>query len=234
MDQLFLFSVSLGTFIQAIAKQGGMSMTNGYDVDFVLPSSLNTYLNPWIGNVMGPTNGSNQGGLIKMLCDEAQLPNVQAATGQMSGRFLGESQINYAYSKFYSDLSLTWMCDADRTPLKFVTGWHSYIFNGGDPDDPKTSERGLSKIKAIGPRPLNRAVRLEYPEQYMCTEMRITKTEKNGSAPNGRASVCYILQNAYPYSIDSVPLSYGTSQITKVTANFYYQKHTVVFGDGTK
>ena len=226
--------MSLDTFIQSIAARGGMSMTNGYDVDFTLPSDLATYLNPWVGDVTNANSPSDKGIMIKLLCDEAQLPNVQAATGQMSGRFLGESQINYAYAKFYSDLSLTWMCDADMIPLKFVTGWHSYIFNGGDPDDPKTSERGLSAIKGITPRPLNRAVRLRYPEQYMCTEMRITKTEKNGAAPNGRASVCYILQNAFPYSVDSVPLSYGTSQITKVTANFYYQKHTVVFGDGTR
>ena len=52
-------------------------MTNGYDIDFSLPSSLNNYLKPWIGDVMGASDGSNQGGLVKMLCDEAQLPNVQ-------------------------------------------------------------------------------------------------------------------------------------------------------------
>lgn len=216
-----------------------MSMTNGYDIDFTLPSSLNNYLKPWVGNVMGPSDGSNQGGLIKMLCDEAQLPNVQAATGQLSGRFLGESQISYPYAKFYGDVSLTWMCDADMTPLKFVTGWHAYIFNGGDPDDPITANndgrptRGLASIKNVAPRPLNRPVRLEYPERYLCPMMRITKTEKSAVAPNGRAGISYILQNAYPYSVDSVPLSYGTSQITKVTANFYYQKHTVVYGDAT-
>ena len=41
----------------------------------------------------------------------------------------------------------------------------------------------------------------------------------------------YILEDIYPYSIDAVPMSYGTSQITKVTANFYYTKHTVVYND---
>jgi len=225
--------VSLDTFLQSIAQRGGMSMTNGYDVDFNLPSSLANYLNPWVGDVTNARSPSEKGIMIKLLCDEAQLPNVQAATGSVSGRFLGESQVNYPYAKFYSDLSLTWMCDADMIPLKFVTAWHSYIFNGGDPDDPKTSEAGLNTIKNITPRPINRAVRLKYPEEYACPTMRITKTERNGVAPNGRASVTYILENAYPYSIDSVPLSYGTSQITKVTANFYYQKHTVVFGDAT-
>lgn len=207
-------------------------MTNGYDVDFTLSSEVEDYLKPIIG---GKYTGkeTDQTGLIKMLCDEAQLPNVQAATGQLSGRFLGESQVNYPYARFYSDLSLTWMCDADMTPLKFVTGWHEFIFSGAEQNSkPTTSARGLSAIKGVKPLNNHRTVRLKYPKEYLCTEMRITKTEKNGGAPNGRASVSYILQNAFPYSVDSVPLSYGTSQITKVTANFYYQKHTVVFGDG--
>ena len=223
--------MSLNDFLGAIAKQGGMSMTNGYDIDIELPSTLANYLNPWVGKI-NTSSTSDKGVLIKWLCDEAQLPNVQAATGTINGRHLGENGINFPYAKFYSDLSLSWMCDADMIPLKFVTGWHGFIFNGGDPDDPKTSGRGLTTIKGITPRPINRAIRVEWPERYMAPYMRITKTEKNGGAANGRAPVSYILENAYPYSVDAVPLSYGTSQITKVTANFYYQKQTVVFGDG--
>ena len=37
------------------------------------------------------------------------------------------------------------------------------------------------------------------------------------------------MEECYPYSIDSVPLSYGTSQLTRVSANFYYAKHSVVY-----
>ena len=44
--------------------------------------------------------------------------------------------------------------------------------------------------------------------------------------------ISYILENAYPYSIDAVPLSYGSSQITRVNVNLYYSRHTVVYGDG--
>lgn len=208
-------------------------MTNGYDVDFELPSRLADYLNPWVGKVTNANSPSDKGIVIKLLCDEAQLPSIQTATGQISGRFLGENQMNYAYARFYSDVSLTWMCDADMIPLKFVTGWNSYMFNGGSPDRPKTSGRGLNAIKSQEPYAIQREVRMKYPVEYLCQKMRITKTERNGAAPNGRASISYILENAFPYSIDSVPLSYGTSQITKVTANFYYQKHTVVMGDGT-
>jgi len=212
-----------------------MSMTNGYDIKFNLTGDLKSYMDSiGIGTVGGAVDASNQGGLIEMLCDEAQLPNVQAATGQLSGRVLGENQVNYAYAKFYSDLSLTWMCDADMTPLKFVTAWHGFIFSGegGDDDRPVKGPTGLTGMLSQAPLSSSRAIRLNYPEKYLCPTMRITKTEKNAGAPNGRAPISYILENAFPYSVDAVPLSYGTSQITKVTANFYYEKHTVVFGNG--
>ncbi len=245
MDQLFLFSVSLDTFIQSIAKQGGMSFSNGYDVEFNLPNTdkkkgsglgLTDYLKEKCGiiGIGGSTNATNMGGLVQMLCDEAQLPNVQAAVGQLSGRVMGESQISYPYARFYSDLSLTWMCDANMIPLKFLTGWHNYIFDGNENDAPINKEKSnLQAVKNTQPNPITRAIRLKYPEQYMCQKVKITKTEKGRSAPNSRVPISYILENVYPYSIDSVPLSYGTSQITKVTANFYYQKHTVVLNDGT-
>jgi len=229
MDQLFLFSVSLDTFIQSIAKQGGMSFSNGYDVEFY---SFSTQLTNNLGEFIGPVATGDEtktSGLIQMLCDEAQLPNVQAAVGQLSGRVMGESQISYPYARFYSDLSLTWMCDANMIPLKFLNTWHSFIFNGNDSaqDGPRSSDPGLINMKKAKPNEFNRPIRLNYPEQYMCN-LRVTKTEKGRGAPNERSAVSYIMENIYPYSIDSIPLSYGTSQITKVTANFYYQKHTVV------
>ena len=63
--------------------------------------------------------------------------------------------------------------------------------------------------------------------------VRITKTDQGPQAPNQRAGISYIMEECYPYSIDTVPLSYGTSQLTRVSANFYYAKHSVVFQDQT-
>ena len=59
----------------------------------------------------------------------------------------------------------------------------------------------------------------------------IIKTEPNATYSNGRAPITYILEYAYPYSIDAVPLSYGSSQIARVNVNFYYSRHTVSYGD---
>lgn len=214
-----------------------MSMSNGYDVEFELAGTkLQSAMTS--AGVLGwdTSDPSQSGAVLKLFCDEAQLPNTQAATGQIQGRHLGENQINYPYAKFYSDLSLSWMCDVNMTPHKFLTTWMHYIFSGGDDDMPKVTGRGkwtLTSVKNGTSNVPNRAVRLRYPAEYLA-QLRITKTEKGPAAANQRSALGYILEDCYPYSIDSVPLSYGTSQITKVTANFYYAKHTVIFGDETK
>ena len=59
------------------------------------------------------------------------------------------------------------------------------------------------------------------------------KTEPNSFASNGRIPLTYILEYAYPYSIDAVPLSYGSSQIARVNVSFHYSRHTLVYGDYT-
>lgn len=236
--------MSLSTFIAALNSQGGVSLSNNYDVDFIVPDALSTWLNNY-GIVFSNstiTLGDNAGGtvqsgsLIKMLCDEAQLPNAQAATGQITGRFLGEGQVNYAHTKLYTDFQLGWMCDANMTPLKFLNAWYSFIFKDYDESgneieptelsgDTLTSLKGKSTSYDEG-----RSVRLSYPSDYMA-KVVITKTERSSSAPNGRAPISYTLLNVFPYTVDAVPLSYGASQITKVTSNFYYSKHIVTYND---
>ncbi len=220
--------MSINTFINAIASGGSMSMTNGYDVQFQLPSSVKTYLESTC-DVLDDSTGPSS--LVKMLCDEAQLPNIQSATGQLQGRYMGENQINYPYAKFYTDFALSWMCDVNMTPLKFVTGWHNYVFNGNWNDAPKvSSKKGLFGIREENPNEINRAIRLNYPSQYL-GRIRVTKADRGPLGATSRSAISYILEDCYPYSIDTVPLSYGTSQITKVSANFYYSKHTVVYQD---
>ncbi len=208
-----------------------MSMSNGYDVEFEMTGQVLSVVRKVAGIDPNRREPSQPGYLISLLCDEAQLPNIQAATGQVTGVHLGESQISYPHTKMYSDFSLSWMCDANMAPLKFLTAWHNYIFNGDSSEEIKTLSRNrLETVKTVTPNPVNRSVRLNYPSEYTAT-VRITKTERGANAPNSRAPISYIIQECYPYAIDAVPLSYGTSQITKVTANFYYRKHSIVYND---
>jgi len=220
---------SIDNFIAAIAANGGMAMSNGYDVEFDfsgpgLQVLRNTFSNINL-NLPEKTDSGQPGALINMFCDEAQLPNISAATGQINGRYLGEGTINYPHTRMVSDFSLSWMCDANMIPFKFLNAWHGFIFGETMFQETATSSL-LRDVKSFTiPRAINRVNRLRYPSEYQ-TSLRISKTERGKNAPNGRVSLVCLLENVYPYSVDAVPLSYGSSQIAKVSANFYYTRHT--------
>ncbi len=247
--------------MSTIVAHGGMSYSNNYDVEWMFPtinnqnSSLADKLNEFgfglqsggtqgFGDQEGFAGGLNFGGdagakgtVIKYFCEEAQLPNISAMTGQTTGRLLGEGQVNYAHTRLYTDFQLGWICDADLTPLKFLNLWYGHIFGeyniaGKDIDPLNLTSENLSSVKAQAAGGNNilsdRTVRLNYPDEYMA-KCVITKTEKGSNASNERASMAYTLLDCFPYAIDAVPLSAGTSQATKVTANFYYSKHTITY-----
>ena len=247
-----------------MAAQGGMSFSNNFDVqfDFARNTDLLSRFKT-LGVDMGTTSGTapaddkeitpSTASVLKVFCEEAQLPNVQAMTGTYTGRRLGEGAVNYAHTKLYTDFQLGWMCDANMTPLKFLNAWYSFIF--GEYDSQGTEIFGaagstvapgsatafaqtgqsLEAIKSASGNVTNpdRQIRLRYPDEYQA-KVIITKSEKSSKAPNGRPSMMYVMMDAFPYAIDAVPLSYGASQVTKVTANFYYSKYSVVYNDVRK
>lgn len=207
----------------AISANGGMSMTNGYDVQFDLSSTPDLASKIKALNIdVNDTNDSTKpGSLINMFCDEAQLPNFQFATGQINGRYLGRGNLNYPHTRIITDFNLSWMCDSNMTPYKFLLSWYNYI-QGTDIED--ISSNSLKNFKANSKEyDQNSSIRFRYPTDYQAT-LRIAKTERGKNAPNSRTSLVHVMSNVYPYAIDAVPLSYGTSQITRVSANFYYDQ----------
>lgn len=206
-------------------------MTNGYDVQFDFSNSgsnLNTVFKSIQIDLNSANDSGNPGSLINLFCDEAQLPTFQFATGQINGRHLGSGSVYYPHTRLVSDFSLTWMCDANMAPYKFLVAWWNFI--QGD----VTNIESASKLKDIksyaNSGSTNVPYRLSYPKDYQCI-LRIAKTERGKNAPNSRVPLVMAMNGVYPYSIDAVPLSYGTSQITRVTANFYYEKVSSYFSD---
>jgi len=221
---------SIDIFLQTIAGAGGMSFSNNWDIEFRYPGAAGgpekKYDNVFSALQKYTQKGTKEEQIIRLLCDEAQLPNINSATGTINGRYLGSGSVNYAHTRVYSDLQLGWMCDADMTPLKFLTTWNDYIF-GESPVVLSNTKYELSRLKSRitgNVKGKNRSVRVRYPDQYML-DIIITKTEISPNAPNGRPPIAYYIEQAFPYAIDAVPLSYGASQITKVTASFYYARH---------
>jgi hypothetical protein len=187
--------VSINSFLANIAAKGGLSMSNNFIVKFEnLPVSV-----------------SSQD--VEYFCDEAQLPNVNTATGSQNGLYTGLGNIDYPHTKVFTELQLGFTLDANLTLLKFLNSWYGYIFpNVGTTDD--------------------RVTRVRFRDQYAGT-IKIIKAEIGPDSPTQRQPITYVLEQAYPYAIDAVPLQFGSTQITKVTAQFKYQRHYTIDSDIT-
>ena len=196
----------ISSFIEATNTKGGMSFSNSFKVDIKGTGMASG----------GNTDNYGQSGdsMFSFLCDEAQLPNVQAATGTLKGRYLGEGQINYAHTRVFTEFQLGFQCDADMSPLKYLNSWFGQIFGEIPEDGNKTYES-------------QRSTRLEYPSNY-CRDIYITKTETGPNGATSRESLCYVMERAWPFAVDAVPLQFGTAQLTKVTAQFYYTRHHII------
>ena len=72
-----------------IGAKDGMSLSSNFDVQFKFDGA---------DNLM---SSYTQDGFVNMLCDEAQLPNVQSAVAQRSGRYLERVRILSSHENFY-------------------------------------------------------------------------------------------------------------------------------------
>lgn len=182
--------------------KSGVSLSNTFEVTFDFEGALRAAMS---------NAGFNEGGAalenLTVLCEEASLPGLLANTGQTTGVFLGEGQVNYAHTKSYQDISLSWICDADLKPVRFLNNWMKLIFVDDQAGDNRYS-----------------STRLSFPDTYMCRTMKVVKAERNRDGTLSRAPRTYTFYNVWPYTIQSTPLSYGSSQLISITASFYYRK----------
>ena len=185
---------------------GGMSLANHFVVE-----------------ILEDDGRPAENNIFKFLCDEAQLPNTQAASGTLEGRYTGEGQVNYPHTRVFTEVQLGFQCDANMTPLKYLNDWYGMIFG----EMPQRRGTTFSN-RPDTPLPANRTNKLQFPKEY-CKTVRITKTEIGPNKNNPlRPSVSYLLERAWPFAIDAVPLQFGSTLITKVTAQFYYTRHTII------
>ena len=146
---------------------------------------------------------------IEFYCNEAQLPNINTAESSINGMYVGSGQVKYPHTRVYTEIQLGFLCDANMSVLKFLNKWQDLMFN---------QERGsIDKVQ-------NREVRLSYMDEYV-SDIAIIKAEPGPKSAVQRQPITYVLERAYPYAIDAVPLQYGTNQVVQVTAQFSYMRH---------
>jgi hypothetical protein len=188
-------------------KLGKLSLTNQYQVNF---SSLNKTITDYLKR-NGIDNAKNfLSRNLGLLCSEASLPASAFATGEVKDNFMGIPQ-EFAHTRLYTDIDFTFYVDEDYTSLSIFEGWMDYISSGASVD-PKTK---------------NFYRRFRYPDNYKVDTMTITKFEKNI-----KRTLMYEFKNAFPKSITSLPVTYGTADLLKVTVNFNYDRYIVARSGG--
>jgi len=190
------------TMSEVKEKLGRLSLTNQYQVHF---SNLNQTVMNYLQR-LGIDNARNYLSRdLGILCSDASLPASAFATGEVKDNFMGVPQ-EFAHTRLYTDIDFTFYVDEDYTSLSIFEGWMDYISSGADVDpDQKAFYR-----------------RFKYPDDYKCNTMTITKFEKNIER-----TLMYEFKNAFPKSITSLPVTYGTADLMKVTVSFNYDRYTV-------
>lgn len=211
----------IGNFVNSVLGQG-LSYNNEYSFYFDGKSGIYNILKrdypevfTFDYNTVGATT-ANAGAKLKVLCEEISLPGVSSATGQGRGIYQGVN-FKYAHTKLYNDLSVSFLCDIDYTPLRFFEKWFHYVY---EDDNINLSEDNILSD--------NRSYTTKYYYDY-CMNMIIVKDEdKNGKRDvdgnKTNKSAAYTLVNAFPTSISSIPLNTGASQIVRFTVNLTYER----------
>jgi len=154
-------------------------------------------------------------------CSEASLPGSSLATHELNNDFTGVTQ-RHAYRRLYDDRAdFTFYVDTEYTQIRFFETWLRFI----------TNEQNAGSDK------LNLNYRVKYPKDYKTT-IYISKFEKDlgieqasqhaktGTNKTSKSSkVVYSFFNAFPISINSMPVSYDSSQLLKCTVSFTYDRY---------
>ena len=182
-----------------------LAQSNYYQVSFssLKPSVTNHLTFMGIGNVRDFI--SRKSGI---LCSEASLPASAFTTGEVKGDFMRVPQ-EFAHTRIYTDIDFTFYIDENYTNLRIFEGWMDYISSGANVSQ---GQKGFYR-------------RVQYPDSYKCDTMYITKFEKNY-----RRRLDYQFINAFPKSITSIPVSYGSAEVLKVTVSFNYDRYIMDVG----
>ena len=173
--------------------------------DSILNTSLTSYyechFNP-PSSVLGLIPNANSDLDYMLSCMEASLPGTSLATAELTNDHTGITERHVHRRQYDTTSSFTFLVDRDYKQIKFFETWIGYIVNEQNSKDP------------------NYFYRVNFPKQYQ-TQIFINKFERDYKQP----SLIYGFLNAYPISIDSMPVAYDGVNTLKCTVNFNFSRY---------
>ena len=142
-----------------------------------------------------------------MSCSEASLPGSSLNTQEITGDYHGVTERN-AYRRMYDDrIDLTFYVEGEKyTQIRYFEDWINFIVGDNIHDDRRRS---------------NYTYKVKYPSDYKKI-MNIIKFEKDHGL-----NLHYTFLDAYPIAINSMPLSYGSTDLLKCTVSMTYLRYIV-------
>lgn len=196
---------------------GNLAQTNYYLVNIPIKDDLKKHFEtsyPDLGNIDVFVKQK-----LGYLCSEATLPTTSYATAEVKDNYIGITQ-EFAHTRLYTDMDLTFYVDADYSILRFFEGWMDYISGGNIRDLEPAAGTELGR---------NIYRRFNFPNYYKVDNMSIMKFERDYDKV-----LEYTFVNVFPKGVTSIPVSYGAADLLKVTVSFNYDRYVVTRNTITK
>lgn len=142
---------------------------------------------------------------LNLLCKGAELPGSAFATAQIKGNYMGITQ-KYAHTRIFTDTSFTFIVDKGYKVMKFFQLWQEFIASGGEVEQDKKAYYN----------------RMLYPDTYKCSQMGLTKFDKDHFQ-----QVEYTFINAFPVNIVPSAVDYGTNRVLEISVTFAYDRYVL-------
>jgi len=200
------------TIDQFKSQLGRPSLTSKYYLELAIPRNSGEFrsLLQKRGIQLAATDQSN----LNLYCSEASLPGSSLALIDIASDRTGVTE-RHAHRRVFDDrIDFTFYVDGDNyLVIKFFESWIDFISGASTSGDNQQEAETYH-------------YRMNYVDDYSCSGLKITKFESDTYTKTGN-SLTYNFIKAFPIAINSMPVSYDSSQLLKCTVSMTYIRYTL-------
>ena len=200
------------TIDQFKSQLGRPSLTSKYYLELAIPRSDGGFrsLLQKRGIQLAATDQSN----LNLYCSEASLPGSSLALIDIASDRTGVTE-RHAHRRVFDDrIDFTFYVDGNNyLAIKFFESWIDFISGASTSGDNQQEAETYH-------------YRMNYVDDYSCSGLKITKFESDTYTKTGN-SLTYNFIKAFPIAINSMPVSYDSSQLLKCTVSMTYIRYTL-------
>ena len=193
-----------------ITKLMHVATTSQFFLRINLPGAVKTHIQKTKGILID----SNLQERINLACTDATLPGSSLATHEVTSDFMGVTE-KMAYRRMYDEqMSVSMLVDPEYKTLHLFEGWMDYIAG----KNITGREGNYSRF--------DNGFRMNYPDgdggYRQQNVLELFKFERDASV---KQSIKYTMIEGYPISLNPMEVSYGATDLLKLTVNFTFVRY---------